>query len=104
MNVNIKLFKIFARCSLWGGIVFFLFALLHLTGIFNRFWDGRISILAIGLASLMFAPKSYVAVMEAAQNRLGNPENIYLYARNRFGMLIAMGVIAIGIFVMIMLE
>jgi hypothetical protein len=93
-------------CKLFflGRYRLFFFGLLNLTEIFNRFLDGRISALAIGLASLMWSPRFYVTVMEAEENKLGNPEHLYIFARYRFGMSIALGVVTIGIFVMIMLE
>lgn len=87
-----KLIRRLAKLSFGLSFIAFGFAIINLTDSTYPF-----SILGMGMGSLLLVPKFYFGTKDE-EERIKHEGRLDLRGRNRYGLLLAMGIICIGLF------
>ena len=87
-----QLIRRLAKFSFWLSFVAFGFAIINLTDSTYPF-----SILGMGIGALLLVPKFYFGTKDE-EERIKHEGCLDLRGRHRYGLLLAMGIICIGLF------
>ena len=96
-----KLIRKLANCSFGVGIIFVIFAIINVTEpkIFSI--DG-LSILAIGIGSLMLSPRYYFKAIDS-ERISENSGRVNYFERYKFAGFVGIGLVTIGLFIAVLL-
>ena len=97
-----KLMRKLAKGSFWLGIIFVILALASVQEYLHVF-PGDLSILALGVGSLLAAPKYYFRAKDI-EERCENSGRVDYFERYRFAGLVGIGLVTIGVFIAELLQ